>query len=236
MSKLKIIIPLAVFLAAAGVIAYFFLHPIVTDHQIREEAKGMDLLQLHEKYPDVIGWIQVEGTNIDYPVMIGEKYLTRSMKDEYSAAGTPFVEDDWTSRDRLTIVYGLNMWMNKTMFNALHKFEEKDFYDQNKQITFYAICGDEVPYVEKRTYETTHCILTDVSQWNYGSAQYIEDDIEMKEFIAECDERSLYGQCGKSMPEEMILLSTCSYHIKGKDGRTVLAGMIKEKTEDSTVY
>lgn len=236
MNKAKTIIALLVFLAGAGVLAYFFLHPMVTDHQIREEAKGMNLLELHEKYPDVIGWIQVEGTNIDYPVMIGEKYLVRSMKDEYSAAGTPFVEEDWTPRDRCTIVYGHNMWMNKTMFNGLHKFEEEEFYRKHQKITFYAICGDEVPYVEKRQYRISHCILTDVSQWNYGSAQYIEDDLEMKEFLAECDERSLYGEDEAAMPEEVILLSTCSYHIKGKDGRTVLVGKIKEKTEDATVY
>lgn len=236
MSKLKIIIPLIVFLAGAGVLAYFFLHPIVTDHQIREEAKGMDLLQLHDKYPEVVGWIQVEGTNIDYPVMIGEKYLVRSMKDEYSTAGTPFVEDDWTSRDRCTIIYAHNMWVNKTMFNALHKFEEKDFFDTHKKITFYAICGDEVPYVEKRIYRISHCILTDVSQWNYSSAQYISEDIEMEEFLEECDERSLYGEDISETPEEVILLSTCSYHIKGKDGRTVIAGKIEKKTEDSTVY
>ena len=236
MNKAKPIIALLIFLAGAGVLAHFFFHPMVTDHQIREEANGMDLLALHEKYPDVIGWIRVEGTNIDYPVMTGEKYLVRSMKDEYSAAGTPFVEDDWSWTDRCTIIYGHNMWANKTLFYALHKFEDEEFFGKHKKITFYTICGDEVPFVEERQYRISHCILTDVSRWNYGSAQYIEDDIEMKEFLAECDERSLYGEDEAAMPEELILLSTCSYHIKGKDGRTVIAAKIEKKSEDAKVY
>lgn len=235
MGKAKTIIALIIFLAAAGVLAYFFINPLVTDNRIKKETAGMDLLKLHEKYPDVIGWIKVEGTNISYPVMIGEKYLYRTMKGEYDASGTPFVEDDWTPDDRCTIIYGHNMWMNKTVFNALHKFEEEKFFSENKDIIFYAICGDETPYVEKRLFNVTHCIKTDVSEWNYSSAQYIEDDIEMEQFLKECAERSLYDSDLYPIPEKMILLSTCSYHIRGKDGRTVLTGKFVSSKRDSII-
>lgn len=235
MSKVKTIIALVIFLSALGVIAYFFLHPVAADHHIKKQVEGTDLLKLHEKYPDVIGWIKVEGTNINYPVMIGEQYLYRTMKGEYDASGTPFVEDDWSPQDRVTIVYGHNMWAHKTMFNALHKFEEEKFFRENKDIIFYAICGDETPYVEKRLFEATHCILTDVSQWNYSEAQYIEDDIELKAFLEECGEKSLYKSELYPIPEKMILLSTCSYHISGRDGRTVITGKFVSMSEDSII-
>jgi len=237
MNTLKTIIAIALLLAGTGLIAYYFASPAVTENIMRAEAAeaGMDLLKLHEQYPDVIGWIKVEGTNIDYPVMRGEKYLYRTMKDEYDVSGTPFVEEDWSSADRCTIIHGHNMWMYRTMFNALHRFEKRKFFEKNRTVTFYAVCGGEFPYAEKRTFEITHCVLTDVSQWNYTAAPYIYEDDELAEFIAECGRRSLYETDTDALPEQMIILSTCSYHIKGKNGRILLIGRIVSTVEDSVI-
>lgn len=235
MNRLKTIIAIVILLAAAGFIAFYFATPLTEDRAVKQENEGEDLLALHEKYPDVIGWIQVPGTNISYPVMHGAKYLYRDMKGESSNSGTPFVEDTWTWQDRGTLIYGHNMWQYKTVFNALHKFEKQDFYDGHKEIVFYAVCGGETPYVEKRTYRVSHCILTNVNEWDYNISESIADDEMMAEFLSECDALSMYGADDAKVPGSIIVLSTCSYHISGKDGRTVIVGKIKDTETDSII-
>ena len=149
-NKAKPLIAVIVLLAAIGFIFYYFAVPITEDHQLKKEAEGVDLLKLYEEYPDLIGWIRVDGTNIDYPVMTGEKYLYENMEGESDSSGTPFVEDSWTYKDRCTLIYGHNMWMLNTVFNALHKFEKEDFFSENRNITFYEICDEAgSAYVEK---------------------------------------------------------------------------------------
>ena len=236
MKRVKTIIALAVMLAAAGVILHYFAVPLTADNKLKKEAGGADLLKLHEEYPDLIGWIRVDGTNIDYPVMEGEEYLYENMEGESDKSGTPFVEEGWRADDRCTIIYGHNMWMLKTMFSALHKFEDEDFFSAVRNITFYAICDEaDDAYVEKRTFSVSHCILTDVSEWNYSQAQLYEEDEDIAEFLAECDKRSIYGAETSPLPEKMIMLSTCSYHISGRDGRTVIVGKLSSVENKSTL-
>ena len=60
--------------------------------EIRESAR--DLSDLYAQNNDLVGWIQIKDTKIDYPVMQTpddpEFYLHRDFKGEYSASGTPF--------------------------------------------------------------------------------------------------------------------------------------------------
>lgn len=77
------------------------------------------------------GWIQVEGTGISYPVMKGDTYLYKDFEKEHSSSGTPFVEDYWTEDSPITLIYGHNMCMYKTMFNPLHKFKDEEFLEKH---------------------------------------------------------------------------------------------------------
>ena len=78
-----------------------------------EEANSEDngLLTLYEQNNDLIGWIKIDGTNINYPVMLGEYYLKHNFKKQYSDYGVPFVIGGITDN---TIIYGHNM-KTKTM-------------------------------------------------------------------------------------------------------------------------
>lgn len=91
---------------------------------------------------DIIGWIQVEGTDIDYPVLYDTTYnmyyLNHNFKGTNTAYGSIFVlgenANDFT--DFNTLVYGHNM-LDGSMFAQLHQFRKKEFFDAHGQIILY---------------------------------------------------------------------------------------------------
>lgn len=91
---------------------------------------------------DIIGWIQVEGTTIDYPILYDTTYnlyyLNHNFKGTNTAYGSIFVlgenADDFT--DFNTVVYGHNM-LDGSMFAQLHQFRKKEFFDSHGQIILY---------------------------------------------------------------------------------------------------
>lgn len=78
------------------------------------------------------GWITIEGTPVNYPVMFTpdqpDFYLKHGFDKEYSAYGVPFVGENCTLSPRSDnlIIYGHHM-KNGTMFAALADYENKDF-------------------------------------------------------------------------------------------------------------
>lgn len=97
---------------------------------------------LLEENQDIIGWIQVEGTKIDYPVLYdttyNRYYLNHNFKGTTTGYGSIFVlgENAGDFTDFNTVVYGHNM-LDGSMFAQLHKFRKKEFFDTNGQIILY---------------------------------------------------------------------------------------------------
>lgn len=91
---------------------------------------------------DIIGWLQVDGTTIDYPVLYDTTYnlyyLKHNFKGTNTAYGSIFVlgenANDFT--DFNTVVYGHNM-LDGSMFAQLHQFRKKEFFDAHGQIILY---------------------------------------------------------------------------------------------------
>ena len=91
---------------------------------------------------DIIGWIQVEGTDIDYPILYdttyNRYYLNHNYKGTNTAYGSIFVlgENAGDFSDFNTVVYGHNM-VDGSMFAQLHRFRKQDFFDAYDQIIVY---------------------------------------------------------------------------------------------------
>ena len=91
---------------------------------------------------DIIGWIQVDGTKIDYPILYDTTYnvyyLNHNYKGTRTAGGSIFVLGENASdfTDFNTVVYGHNM-LDGSMFAQLHQFRKKDFFDSHGQIILY---------------------------------------------------------------------------------------------------
>ena len=102
----------------------------------------VDFEFLQGENQDIIGWIQVEGTKIDYPILYdttyNRYYLNHNFKGTNTGYGSIFVLGDNTGdfTDFNTVVYGHNM-LDGSMFAQLHKFRKKEFFDTNGQIIVY---------------------------------------------------------------------------------------------------
>ena len=98
------------------------------------------LLALHRENPDCIGWIKIEGTVIDYPVMYRPSeenyYLHRDFNGEYSANGCLFLSElcNPATSDNL-IIYGHHMNSGK-MFAALEQYKDSAFYLEHPLISY----------------------------------------------------------------------------------------------------
>lgn len=92
---------------------------------------------LYAQNNDFIGWIKIEDTVIDYPVMQSEDspnfYLDHNFNKEYSRFGVPYMQENCSLSSDNIIVYGHNM-KNKSMFNELTKYKDKDFYNTHRYI------------------------------------------------------------------------------------------------------
>ena len=83
--------------------------------------------------PDVVAWLSIPGTKIDYPVVQGpddQYYLRRMITGEWNIAGSIFLDAQCSAgfSDPCSIVYGHNM-RNGTMFSDLVEYKQQEFYD-----------------------------------------------------------------------------------------------------------
>ncbi|MDU1217222.1 MAG: class B sortase, partial [Streptococcus sp.] len=97
--------------------------------------------KLQQVNPEVLGWINVYGTNIDYPLVQAkdnEKYLNKDSKGEFAATGAIFLEARNESKfeDFNTIIYGHHV-ENGVMFGDVAKFSDKEFFDQHRYGSIY---------------------------------------------------------------------------------------------------
>lgn len=105
--------------------------------------RKIDFTAAQAENPDVCAWIWIPGTNVDYPILRSESeddayYLNHTIDGLEGLPGTIYTEKynskDFT--DPVTVVYGHNM-KNGSMFADLHKYEDKEFFDNNPYIYIY---------------------------------------------------------------------------------------------------
>lgn len=177
----------------------------------------LDLSYINENY---CGWITIENTNIDYPILQGENneyYLHKDINNEYLSSGSIFL--DYRNNcfsDKNTIIYGHNM-KNSTMFSQLGYFKEENFFDKNKYIEIIS------PQGETLRYEIFSVYTTNTNDNYLKTSFYSEEDY--KEFLDGICNKSLFPSSTEVLVEDKIItLSTCSYEYE--DARTVVHGKL----------
>ena len=177
---------------------------------------GFDILL--EENEETVGWITIEGTKIDYPILQAEdnnEYLQRDFYKNYNILGSIFMDfrNDVSSLGKNTIVYG-HRTKNGTMFEGLTDFEDQTFYEKHKTFTFdtlYESYEAEIFAVYNTTTDFYY-IQTDFSS---------EEDFQT--LLDEIDDRSLIESDVEVGPEDHILtLSTCDYKLDKEKGRFVV--------------
>lgn len=168
---------------------------------------------LYELNSDIIGWMKIPGTVVDYPVMHTpedpEHYLLRNFDGENSKRGCLFIQaecDPFAPSDNITI-YGHHM-RDGTMFGQLEKFRKKSFRDEHPYIYFDTLEG-------LHTYEIMAVFLTTASVgqgFPYHSYVDMEDAAAFDAFVERCQKLSLYKTGVQAQyGDKLICLSTCEY-------------------------
>nr|WP_308631577.1 class B sortase [uncultured Gemmiger sp.] len=225
----------AVFLVSAGLLVKRFLDDRKTENEFASlqamidttattdtqdptgesvNPNGAKFAALRDKNSDFIGWISIDGTNLDFPVMYAptnkDFYLRHDFNKEYSIYGVPYLDEKTTlganaESDNL-IIYGHNM-KTGTIFGCLTGYKKVDYYQQHPSIEFDTVYGDA-------QYEVFAAFAIDVvNDTSFVYNQYV--DLDAESYIAYVEEvcrrsdvdtgiRPAYG-------EQLLTLSTCEY-------------------------
>lgn len=179
---------------------------------------------IYLKNKDFIGWITIDDTMIDYPVMQTiddeEYYLRRDFNKDYNVGGTLFIdkESSYTRPSDNIIMYGHHMH-NGTMFKGLLKYEDEDYYKKHKYITFDTINGNA-------TYEVIAAYRTHISSEESTEFKYYEfhnafSTEEFDDFVSNSKELTPYNiSTTATIGDKLLTLSTCAYHTS--NGRYVV--------------
>lgn len=187
---------------------------------------------LLKKNKKLIGWVKIDDTYIDYPVMQtsdNEYYLDHNLNQEYDKNGSIFMDKDCDVLKPSTnlILYGHHMQSGK-MFGSLDKYSSQDYYEDHKYIEFDTI-------YEKGVYEVMYVFRSRVYSEQdvvFKYYQFIDamSEVEFNSNMKEMADMSLYDTgVTASYGDRLLTLSTCDY--QETNGRFVVVAKKVAKKE-----
>ena len=194
----------------------------IQDIKNSQVIQNVDLQKLYNINTDIIGWIQIDNTNINYPVMQnGEFYLNKDFYKKSSSYGIPFLASycNIQNSDNL-IIFGHHM-KNHKMFADLENYKSESYYNNHKTIKFYTLENGKTLL---NTYEVIIAFKTvaySEEGFQYHTFYKASNEKEYNDYISKCKELELYDT-GKTAKygEKLITLSTCEY--SQMNGRMVI--------------
>lgn len=178
---------------------------------------------LYNRNQNLIGWVKIADTNINYPVMQcsdNEFYLTNNFDGNHDKNGSIFIDCNCSVFPRSTnlILYGHHMKSGK-MFADLEKYNSEAFYKKHSIIAFDSI-------YERGRYAVMYVFRDSVKSQNDMSFKYYEfydcnSEEEFDSYMNDMAAVSLYDTGIKAhYGDQLITLSTCDY--QQKNGRFVV--------------
>lgn len=182
--------------------------------------KLIELKKLHKSNEHIVGWIKLDDSKIDYPVLYSgdDYYLNNNYKKEYSREGSIFIDKHNSLDDINLIIHGHNM-SNGNMFHELINYKEKSYYEKHKIIDFYTLD-------EHKKYEVISVFLTKVYKKTDNVFKYYKfyGDVTLSDYndyISNIKKLALYDiDATAKYPTKLISLSTCEY--TNDNGRLVV--------------
>ena len=186
-----------------------------------------------DKNPDFVGWIKVDGTKLDYPLMHvpgdNEKYVHRNIEGNYSVQGLPFINGKCSldPRSDNLIIYGHHM-KNGSQFGTLMDYKDETYWKEHPVIhmstlykeTEYEVLAafyDRVYYTHENVFKFYQFINAENEEdFNYAVEQF------KKKALYDTGVTAEYG-------DHLITLVTCAYHTD--NGRFVVVARAKAETE-----
>ena len=178
------------------------------------------LAELQAINPDVLGWLTIDDTHIDYPVVIGEtdmEYVNKDVYGDFALSGSIFMDSDNARdlSDAYTLVYGHHM-DNGAMFGDVVEFVNTDYFESHPSGTLYL---PDATY----TIEIFACVQVDAfDSMIYDPLAQDGDVSELLHYVDEIAVQSRY--IGVQPTDKVIGLSTCAE--AETNGRVVIFGRL----------
>ena len=179
--------------------------------------------------PDFCGWLSIEGTNVDHPVMYTpeepDRYLHLDFSGSESVSGTPYIGAGCTPESDNVLIYGHNM-KNGTVFADLLQYADEEFFKAHGTVCFDTVgeCGTYeiiAAFRERVHYADEEGVFR---YYDYGGTLTQE---AFEEYTAQISAHSLYDTCrSASYGDRLLTLSTCAYHVP--NGRFVVVAVKRD--------
>lgn len=177
----------------------------------------------YERNPEIVGWLTIEDTPIDYPVLQNEDsnyYLHRDFDGNEDKYGSLFVKAiaDINTPGTNIVIYGHHM-RDGSMFGSLKKYLDEEYLETHRYITFNTL-------YERRTYEVVSVFRSQVYEPEQNVFKYYDfyqanNEAEFDYFYDHIKELSVYDiPTQAEYGDTFITLSTCAYHVE--NGRLVV--------------
>ncbi len=202
--------------------------PVVAEDLLQETTEAELIIlpiyqELYDQNNEMVGWLAIEGTAIDYPVMqCGDNdfYLHHDFAKKESKYGELFVRADCPldGENNNILIYG--HYMNDgSMFGSLKKYESRKFCEEHPYIQFDTLYKqftyEIIAVFRSQVYEDSE----DVFKYYQYYGELGEDDF--LEFYQNIKDMSLYDTGVDAVyGDALLMLSTCAYHVK--NGRFVI--------------
>ncbi len=194
--------------------------------------------ELKRQNNDLIGWISIEGTEVDNPVYQrdNEFYLNHDMNGNINSYGSLFLDERCdiypSRRTQNQIIYGHNMRYG-AMFGTLDEYRDIEYYKQHPTITFDSLW-------EHNEYKIFAIMITNDTTddtFGYNFSPYRNNFVNQEDFLLwteYCKQRSLYDIDVDIKPDdEVITLSTCCYDFD--EARFIIVGRLLREDESPEV-
>jgi len=170
--------------------------------------------KIHQMNQDFVGWLRIEDTKIDYPVMntpsYPQYYIRRDFYGKQSVSGMLFLGEDFDAESRSVIIYGHNM-KNGTMFGSLDQYERESYWRDHPVLAFDTLQAN-------RQYEVVAAFQTRLYYEQEAGFRYYQNTGDMTEedfayFMNQVNAAALYDTgIEPEYGDRLLILSTCSNH------------------------
>lgn len=190
---------------------------------------------LYARNQDVMGWVKIDGTNINYPVTQttdNDYYLTHDFDKNYTRCGTPFFDyrNALDGSDKSIIIYGHYM-RNGQMFGNIEKYKDLQYYRDHSMITMNTI-------YEENQWKIFSVFYASTKEEDAPNFYYLHTNFNSEEdflgFVDDVRDRSLYDiPVDVTGDDQILMLSTCSHIFD--DARMVLVARRVRDGEEASV-
>lgn len=186
---------------------------------------SVDFTALRETGPDIIAWLTLENTELNYPVTQADDndyYLRRLYNGKYNSAGCLFADCKNAAdfSDRNTVIYGHNM-RNGTMFSALNSYADQGYFANHPVLFLMTPDGGYVVEVFSSFAAKPDEIDSDASPWRLN----FTDNVVYANWLDAMAARSvIQSSVTVTSDDQVLTLSTCLNGNSGK--RFIIMGKL----------